>query len=162
MKYAVIFLVGLLVLFGTSGESVAQSILGKTRADLVPVLDALGPIGDGVVRSGSCLKPIGEVGTEEFTVYLLLSSRMIEGFVVEMSGDDGDQGEVVANGGIVSFNEAGDAVIRGNNGLDWVAEAYRLAVNFIRGQEMFEDASYAEALSRRPMEKCPRPPPVRP
>lgn len=112
---------------------------------------------DGGVRSGSCLRPIGEVGTEEFSVYVLLPVSRIEGFVVEMSGDDGAENEIVANAGIVSFTESGDAVIRGNLGLDWVADAYRVAVNFIRSGEMYEDESYASALERRPTERCPIP-----
>ena len=109
------------------------------------------------MRSGSCLRPIGEIGTEEFAVYLLLPVSRIEGIVVELSGDDGDPSELVANAGIASFSESGDTTIRGNLGFGWVAEAYRVAANYIRSNEMHMDASYEEALARVPTERCPAP-----
>jgi len=135
----------------------AQGLIGKVRADAVVELEQLASLGEGGLRSGSCLRPIGEIGTEEFAVYLLLPNSRVEGFVVEMSGDDGGESEIVANAGIVSFTESGDAAVRGNLGLGWVADAYRVAANFIRSKEMDVDRTYAEALSRLPVERCPLP-----
>jgi hypothetical protein len=158
MHRLVLILALSIVGFGLSGTSVdAQGLPGKKRADAAAVLEGIASAEDGGLRSGSCLRPIGEVGTEEFSVYLLLPVSKIEGFVVEFSGDDGTDNEIVANAGIVSFAEDGDAVIRQNMGLEWVAEAYRLAANFIRANEMYQDDSYADALSRLPTERCPLP-----
>jgi hypothetical protein len=135
----------------------AQGLLGKERPEVAAMLEQIaGTEGDGV-RSGSCLRPIGDIGTEEFSVYLLLPNSKIEGFIVELAGDDGAATEIAANAGIVSFNEAGGAVIRDNNGLAWIAEVYAMAANFIRTREMYEDESYAEALQRVPTERCPMP-----
>lgn len=149
------FLIVGFAVFAPSAE--AQGLLGKKRADAAAILEGIASTADGGVRSGSCLRPIGDIGTEEFAVYLMIPVSKIEGFVVEMSGDDGAENEVVANAGIASFTEEGDTVIRQNMGLEWVAEAYRLAANFIRSNEMFQDATYAEAISRLPTERCPIP-----
>lgn len=135
----------------------AQGLIGKDREEALQVLEQMASVEQGGVRSGSCLRPIGDVGTEEFAVYLLLPVSRIEGFVVEMSGDDGAATEVVANAGIASFDESGDTVIRGNLGLEWVAEAYRVAANFIRESELHLDESYEQALSRLPTTQCPIP-----
>lgn len=135
----------------------AQGLIGKSREEALQVLEQMASTEDGGVRSGACLRPIGDVGTEEFAVYLLLPVSRIEGFVVEMSGDDGAVTEVVANAGIASFTESGDTVIRGNLGLEWVAEAYRVAANFIRQSELHLDATYEQALSRLPTTRCPIP-----
>lgn len=140
-----------------SGSAQAQGLIGKDRADALEVLEQLASVEEGGVRSGSCLRPIGDVGTEEFAVYLLLPVSRIEGFVVEMSGDDGAENEVVANAGIASFSDSGDTLIRGNLGQDWVAEAYRVAANFIRQEELYLDDTYEEALARLPTERCPIP-----
>nr|TFG51255.1 MAG: hypothetical protein E4H34_06510 [Hyphomicrobiales bacterium] len=135
----------------------AQGVIAKNRVNAVAELEKLASVAQGGVRSGSCLRPIGDVGTEEFTVYLLLPVSRIEGFVVEFSGDDGAPGEVVANAGIASFTENGDTVIRGNLGMEWVADAYRVAANFIRTKEMYLDDSYGAAFARLPTERCPIP-----
>ncbi len=140
-----------------SAPAQAQGLIGKDRADALEALEQLASVAEGGVRSGSCLRPIGDVGTEEFAVYLLLPVSRIEGFVVEMSGDDGADNEVVANAGIASFSESGGTIIRGNLGQEWVAEAYRVAANFIRQEEMYLDDSYEEALARLPDERCPIP-----
>ena len=145
-----------LIVLSTSCAS-AQGLIGKERTEAVVELERLAAVDGQGVRSGSCLRPIGEVGTEEFAVYLLLPNSRIEGFIVEMSGDDAAEGEIVANAGIVSFNDAGNAQVRGNLGLGWVADAYRVAADFIRSSEMHEDANYAEALARLPRERCPLP-----
>lgn len=139
------------------GPAHAQGLIGKDRAEALVVLEQMASVEDGGVRSGSCLRPIGDIGTEEFVVYLLLPVSRIEGFVVEMSGDDGDATEIVANAGIASFNESGDTMIRGNLGLGWVADAYRVAANFIRQSELFLDDTYEEALARLPTTRCPIP-----
>ena len=139
------------------GPAQAQGLIGKDRADALEALELLASVAEGGVRSGSCLRPIGNVGTEEFVVYLLLPVSRIEGFVVEMSGDDGAENEVVANAGIASFSDSGDTIIRGNLGQEWVAEAYRVAANFIRLEEMHLDETYEEALARLPTERCPIP-----
>ena len=139
------------------GPAKAQGVIGKNRVSTIVELVRLADVSEGGVRSGSCLRPIGEIGTEEFAVYLLLPVSRIEGFVVELSGDDGDPSEVVANAGIASFSESGDTIIRGNLGFGWVAEAYRVAANYIRSNEMHMDASYEEALARVPTERCPIP-----
>jgi len=140
-----------------SGPAQAQGLIGKDRADALDVLEELASVEEGGVRSGSCLRPIGDVGTEEFAVYLLLPVSRIEGFVVEMSGDDGAANEIVANAGIASFSDSGDTIIRGNLGQEWVAEAYRVAANFIRQEELDLDDTYEEALARLPTERCPIP-----
>jgi len=139
-----------------SSPAMAQ-VIGKNRVGAVEELEKLASVSEGGVRSGSCLRPIGDVGTEEFAVYLLLPVSRIEGFVVELSGDQGAPEEVVANAGIASFVENGGTLIRGNLGLEWVAEAYRVAANAIRLEEMHLDSSYASALARVPTERCPRP-----
>jgi hypothetical protein len=140
-----------------SGPAQAQGLIGKDRADALDVLEELASVEEGGVRSGSCLRPIGDVGTEEFAVYLLLPVSRIEGFVVELSGDDGAANEIVANAGIASFSDSGDTIIRGNLGQEWVAEAYRVAANFIRQEELDLDDTYEEALARLPTERCPIP-----
>jgi len=150
-------LLALFLSLSISGNAMAQGVIGKNRAGVVGELEKLASVLEGGVRSGSCLRPIGEIGTEEFTVYLLLPTSRIEGFVVELSGDDGAQDEVVANAGIASFTENGDALIRGNLGLEWVADAYRVVANSIRSGEMHLDNSYAGALARIPNERCPLP-----
>jgi hypothetical protein len=151
-------LLSALMLFALSCVSAqAQGLIGKGREEALQVLEQMASVEQGGVRSGSCLRPIGDIGTEEFAVYLLLPVSRIEGFVIEMSGDDGAATEVVANAGIASFTESGDTAIRGNLGLDWVAEAYRVAANFIRQSELHLDDSYEQALSRLPTEQCPVP-----
>ena len=140
-----------------SGSAQAQGLIGKDRSEALQVLEQMASVAEGGVRSGSCLRPIGDVGTEEFAVYLLLPVSRIEGFVIEMSGDDGAATEVVANAGIASFDESGDTIIRGNLGLGWVAEAYRVAANFIRQSELHLDESYDQALERLPTAQCPIP-----
>jgi hypothetical protein len=140
-----------------SAPAYAQGVVGKNRAGVIEELEKLASLSDDGVRSGSCLRPIGEVGTEEFAVYLLLPVSRIEGFVVELSGDVGDPSEVVANAGIASFSENGDTIIRGNLGLGWVAESYRVAANHIRSTEMHVDSTYEDALARLPDERCPIP-----
>ena len=140
-----------------SASAQAQGLIGKGRGDALEVLEQMASVAEDGVRSGSCLRPIGDVGTEEFAVYLLLPVSRIEGFVVEMSGDDGAENEVVANAGIASFSDNGDTIIRGNLGQEWVAEAYRVAANFIRTKELHMDDTYEEALARLPTERCPIP-----
>jgi hypothetical protein len=135
----------------------AQGVLGKDRPAASEVLEQMASVADGGVRSGSCLRRTGDAGSEEFAFYLLLPASRIEGFVIEFSGNKGGDGEVVANAGIVSFDEDGDATIRGNLGMDWIADAYRRAGNFIRSQDMYDDASYQAALDRIPIAKCPLP-----
>ena len=144
-----------LALFSESAQ--AQGLIGKDRSEALQVLEQMASVEEGGVRSGACLRPIGDVGTEEFAVYLLLPVSRIEGFVVEMSGDDGAATEVVANAGIASFSESGDTIIRGNLGLGWVAEAYRVAANHIRQSELHLDETYEQALSRLPTTQCPIP-----
>ena len=146
----------MLTLAGISSAS-AQSILGKERPDVAMILEGMASVAEGGVRSGSCLRRTGDEGSEDFAVYLLLPASRIEGFVVEISGDAGAPSEIVANAGIVSFDEDGDMSVRGNLGLEWIADAYRVAGNFIRAGEMFEDADYAAALARLPTEHCPQP-----
>ncbi len=140
-----------------SNAAQAQGLIGKDRSEALQVLEQMASVEEGGVRSGSCLRPIGEIGTEEFSVYLLLPVSRIEGFVVEMSGDDGAATEVVANAGIASFSESGDTMIRGNLGLGWVADAYRVAANYIRESELYLDDTYEQALSRLPTTRCPIP-----
>ena len=152
-----LLLMSLFCCVSLSGAANAQGLIGKVRTDAVVELERLASLDGQGVRSGSCLRPIGDPGTEEFAVYLLLPNSRIEGFVVEMSGDDGAEGEIVANAGIVSFAPDGDAIVRGNLGLGWVADAYRVAANSIRSKEMHEDMNYADALSHLPTERCPLP-----
>ncbi len=139
----------------------AQSILGKERPEAAIVLEGMASVAAGGVSSGSCLRRTGDLGSEDFALYFLQPEGRIEGFVVEFSGDAGGPGEIAANAGIVSFDADGDASVRGNLGLGWVADSYRDAVNFIRSREMAEDADYASALARVPTTRCPLPPRVR-
>jgi len=150
-------LFALLLAVPVSGPANAQGVVGKNRVAVIGELENLADISQGGVRSGSCLRPIGEIGTEEFSVYLLLPVSRIEGFVVELSGHVGDPSEVVANAGIASFSETGDTIIRGNLGFEWVAESYRVAANHIRSMELYLDESYEDALARLPTERCPIP-----
>ena len=157
-RWLVGFGLSALVLAATFSVPVhAQGVVGKNRAGVIEELEKLASVSDAGLRSGSCLRPIGEVGTEELAVYLLLPVSRIEGFVVELSGDVGDPSEVVANAGIASFSENGDTIIRGNLGLGWVAESYRVAANHIRSSEMHLDDTYEGALARLPEERCPIP-----
>jgi len=157
-KIIVAFFFGFLT-FSTG--ACAQSILGKERPEAAGVLEGMASVGEGGVMSGACLRRTGDAGSEEFAVYFLQPAGRIEGFVVEFSGDDGEEGEIAANAGIVSFDDDGNPSIRGNLGLGWVADSYRDAVNFIRAGEMTADADYASALARVPTTRCPLPPRVR-
>jgi hypothetical protein len=138
-------------------DAKAQGITGKTRSDAARVMESIASVGGGKIRSGSCLRPIGDIGTEEFAVYLLLPTTFTEGFVVEFSGDDGAVSEIAANAAIASFTEDGDTQVRENLGMEWVAAAYIAASDFIRSREMYEDNSYEEALTHLPTERCPMP-----
>ena len=62
------------------GPAKAQGVIGKNRVAAIVELVKLADVSEGGVRSGSCLRPIGEIGTEEFSVYLLLPVSRIEGF----------------------------------------------------------------------------------
>ena len=141
----------LLALLAAAPAAHAQ-LLNRGRDNAAAVLEGNATAAQGV-RAGACLRPIGAIGSEEFTVYLMLPKSKIEGFVVELSGSKGAPGEVVANAGIVSFDD-GKPAVRGNLGEGWMADAYRRAIEGIMARPLEEVGSYEAALAKVPTIRC--------